>query len=107
MDGLNAAGFNPVSTCTVALPEFSPLGYLNLLCKCFRSPSCYQSLLDISYFLANCKSGSCCSNTGFSHKGTAEREAFYLKVVSVLTMCWGRKTWFHTGDISPVVYLSI
>ena len=38
MDGLNAAGFNPDSTCTLALPEFSPLGYLNLLCKCFRSP---------------------------------------------------------------------
>ena len=61
MDGLNAAGFNPISTCSLALPKFFPLGYLNLLCKCFRSPLCYQSLLDINYFLANCKSGSCCS----------------------------------------------
>ena len=59
MDGLNAAGFNPVSTCTAALPKFSPLGYLNLLCKCFRSPLCYVVTPGHKLF-PNCKSGSCC-----------------------------------------------
>lgn len=88
MDGLNVAGFNPISTCSLALPKFFPLGYLNLLCNSPRSPLCYQSLLDINYFLANCKSGSCCSKIlVVLCKGTAEREAFYLKVVTLRTMC--------------------